>query len=544
MRSDYWRPGDRRAVLFALVGLAVVRAALWSLPFRIVERAIVRVAQRLAGSPTAGLLEDDQAVTRAILRATRIHRRALCLSQALVGLLLAARRNVRARVRIGVRAGASEAFGAHAWLETDRGVPVGGAEAARFAPLVTLDPFTSRRDERRMPADIETVPLAQHDRLLAWELCLACGRHAAGIAAPGEVTMAAARIENWDVALALLSEQSLVAWLARAQPDAPHGGMPERVRAAAGDEARATLARVRQLTDVCAALSAAGVVPLPYKGPALSLQLYGELGLRRSIDLDVVVPHAAYPRAREALVRMGLAPRGGHSARQERALFTWLGQASFGTGASDFVELHWRFAPAQFPFALTPEAAIARSTSTMVAGRELRLMARDDLLVTLAMHGARHFYERLEWLAGVARLVREFPDARAIAGYAQGLRARRTLLVSAEVAHQVLDLALDASWRHEIDGDAEVVPLAIELTEMIRAHGYHGASYPVGAQEQALYARLMDTRADRLRSLMRALFLPTAREWELVPLPDALTPLYRVIRPVRVAARYARRLYS
>lgn len=101
----------------------------------------MRLARVLAPHPATGGLEEDQAITRAMVRALRVHRRALCLPQALVGLLLAARRNVRARVRIGVRAGASEQFGAHAWLETGGGVPIGGAEAAQYAPLLTLDPF-------------------------------------------------------------------------------------------------------------------------------------------------------------------------------------------------------------------------------------------------------------------------------------------------------------------------------------------------------------------------------------------------------------------
>jgi hypothetical protein len=42
---------------------------------------------------------------------------------------------------IGVKMGASEAFGAHAWLETPHGIPVGGDEAAQFAPLMTVDPY-------------------------------------------------------------------------------------------------------------------------------------------------------------------------------------------------------------------------------------------------------------------------------------------------------------------------------------------------------------------------------------------------------------------
>jgi hypothetical protein len=42
---------------------------------------------------------------------------------------------------IGVKLDSQEAFGAHAWLETSHGIPVGGAEAAQFSPLMTIDPY-------------------------------------------------------------------------------------------------------------------------------------------------------------------------------------------------------------------------------------------------------------------------------------------------------------------------------------------------------------------------------------------------------------------
>jgi hypothetical protein len=52
---------------------------------------------------------------------------------------------------------------------------------------------------------------------------------------------------------------------------------------------------------------------------------------------------------------------------------------------------------------------------------------------------------------------------------------------------------------------------------------------------------MMDSRADRVRSLVRATMLPTEREWEAIELPGSLTPLYHLVRPARVLAVYARR---
>ena len=291
-------------------------------------------------------------------------------------------------------------------------------------------------------------------------------------------------------------------------------------------------------------LAAAGVPALPYKGPVLAIQLYGDATLRSSVDLDVVVPLASYGAARTTLISLGLTPRGGHSARQERALFRWVGQASFGTGAEQFVELHWRFAPLQFPFALTPEQALARASRVRLAGQDMPVMATDDLAVTLSMHATRHLFERLEWLAGVTRLLRDrASDAGALAEHARQIRGRRMLLVTAGVAANVLRAPLGVEWEQALASDPVAQRLAATMSDELR-RGWSRAPQLGGAALQKRYAELLDTRTDRVRSVMRAALLPTQREWELIALPDALTPLYHVVRPLRLLAAYARRAFS
>jgi hypothetical protein len=52
---------------------------------------------------------------------------------------------------------------------------------------------------------------------------------------------------------------------------------------------------------------------------------------------------------------------------------------------------------------------------------------------------------------------------------------------------------------------------------------------------------LVDTRMDRAKLYLHAALDPTAKDQEAVALPDALVPLHRVLRPVRLAGRYVGR---
>lgn len=140
-RRRRWPRGDWLALGEAFLVLAAVRISLATMNFKRVERMTVALVRRLAPSPADGTPDDDARLGRAVRRAALLVPGAKCLAQATAGLIVSARRGRRARMTIGVKLGSSEAFGAHAWLETAHGIPVGGSEAAEFSPLMTIDPY-------------------------------------------------------------------------------------------------------------------------------------------------------------------------------------------------------------------------------------------------------------------------------------------------------------------------------------------------------------------------------------------------------------------
>lgn len=382
----------------------------------------------------------------------------------------------------------------------------------------------------------------------AWGTTLVTARYAAGLASVADVSSAAECTRDWRELDAFMRSEGLSLLFARALSEA--GTLTATAGAASFMATSVTLAtraldQFRQLADLCEALAQVGIVALPYKGPLLSWRLHGDVALRMSTDLDVVVARDEYERARAVLVARGRVPRGGHSLVQERTLFHWLGHASFGEGDVTFVELHWRFAPRAFPFALTPGDALLRSRPVQVGSRTFQLMDDRDLLVTLAMHGTRHLFERLEWLSGFARLVAStsFTTSELLA-HASLLRARRMLLIAIATAEEALGLPLAEPWVEALRRDPQARRIAAQLAADIVARGRGSPVERDGAALQRLYAGMLDGPLDAVRLLLSGALLPTEREWEAVRLPDALTPLYLVVRPVRLLARWAARLVA
>jgi hypothetical protein len=127
-----------RRLLTAFVVLAVIRAALWLLPFPSVQRLVRRLGRRSprAREPLSLPLVEGRAV--AIRLASRLVPRATCLTQALGLQVLLARSGTPSELRLGVAHGDGGALSAHAWLECQGRVVIGGRELERYSRLPAL----------------------------------------------------------------------------------------------------------------------------------------------------------------------------------------------------------------------------------------------------------------------------------------------------------------------------------------------------------------------------------------------------------------------
>lgn len=130
---------DRRLLVKSVLLLGMVRLGLWLLPFQTVRRLLTRMRRAIAE-----LQEGDQAsideVVWAVTAASRYTPAATCLTQALATQVLLSRRGHQASLCIGVARSEQGQFQAHAWVECQGRIVIGGIKAlSRFAPLLSLD---------------------------------------------------------------------------------------------------------------------------------------------------------------------------------------------------------------------------------------------------------------------------------------------------------------------------------------------------------------------------------------------------------------------
>jgi Uncharacterised nucleotidyltransferase len=300
-----------------------------------------------------------------------------------------------------------------------------------------------------------------------------------------------------------------------------------------------TMFFARELIRILDRLDAIAVDAMPYKGVILAETVHGDMALRQSSDIDLFIRARDFPRIREAIRDLGYTPQLALSPLQEQAYLRSGYECTFDSPAGpNILELQWALQPRFYAVDFDMEGLFQRSLTVTVAGRCMRTLSSEDLLIVLSLHAAKHAWRRLIWLCDIARIM-SLPNLNWewIRQHSAALGIARILNVSLLLANRLLDAKCPLAFYGTLAKD----PTAIAIAEEIGAAIAHGPAYDAESFSYfRLMLRLRERPADQMRFLSRLAFTPGPNEWKAVRLPAALFPLYRVVRLSRLAARVTR----
>ena len=289
------------------------------------------------------------------------------------------------------------------------------------------------------------------------------------------------------------------------------------------------------LLEVLDALRADGLEAIPYKGPALAVQAYGRLALRQFVDLDVIICQRDLPRTYPALIARGYVPElPWEIAASPRRI---PGQYLFHRDSTGTIlELHTERTLRYFPAPLNLDSLARRVVPVNVAGHAVFTFSAADALPILCVHGTKHFWERLGWIADIAALARveEMDWERAFALACQ-LRAERMLRLGLYLAVELLEAAVPEQVLGRVREDAVVPELAARVVERL---GQADVSAPDVTRRLWFRVRSRETTWQGLAYCLRLATAPTEEDWAQVRLAGPLSPVYSVLRPFRLLRKY------
>ncbi len=203
------------------------------------------------------------------------------------------------------------------------------------------------------------------------------------------------------------------------------------------------------------------------------------------------------------------------------------------------VDLQWVMADGTFAFRLDRARFWKRLRPMALAGTSVPVLAPEDLLLVLCVHGSKHVFEQLKWVCDIAELVRRHPglDWTYLEKTARELHCWRMVLMGLALVRILLSAPLPDAIDQAIVADTEVPALARRMPQNLLSD----PGYGLGEREREVFLfAIKDSRWEQWRHglcLCRDHSPSLTVRYSWCPAWKQLQGVSAVIHPIRLLLR-------
>jgi hypothetical protein len=387
-----------------------------------------------------------------------------------------------------------------------------------------------------MTAKIQGTPCLEK------RLLVCCARTRVTAHEAQRIRKIAAEPLDWDYLLSEAEVNSVTPLLERhltaIAPDCPPPAAKEQLKNTSRANTVRCLHLSAELISILKLFRAQEIPALPYKGPVLAAQAYGDVALRQFDDLDIILRQRDVAKAHEIILSLGYKPK-----------FDWI----LSPGASEslvpgeynyrdeprraMVELHTEVTLRHFPVKPDLDYFLTRRVPVEISNHEVLTFTAEDLLPMLCIHGSKDFWERFSWVADVSELIQSHPamDWDEVMRVTEPLGAGRMLLLGLALANRLLDAPLPAEILRRVNADRTASEIAAEIQRMLTNRPSETFA---GAGRLRFRRSMLASYLAGWRYVARLAVVPAEEDWMMMRLPRSLAPLYIALRPFRLLRKY------
>ena len=344
---------------------------------------------------------------------------------------------------------------------------------------------------------------------------------------------------NWPALLELAEAHGVLGLAATRLRDCGEAAVPPKIAQELRERHRAqvllTLRLTAEMFRLFDCFAAAGLEALVIKGPVLSARCYGDPGVRHYGDLDLIARDKDILRLTELMIGLGYDPSVPLNAIHAKKA---PGEYAFRHRSMKLLvefhtELTFRYHPRPIPL----ERLFKRQSRVKIDAREIPALSPEDELILICIHGAKHLWERLSYVADVAAFVsRQELDWKRVKLAADEIAGECMLYVGLRLA-DVLGAPLPESIAGSVRTDPAIERLARQVLQWLPAAG----STPPGIFTRAIFRmRMCGGIFSGPAYLFRLSFSPTEEDWVEGVEKSRHWLLDALGRPFRLARKYGR----
>jgi hypothetical protein len=291
------------------------------------------------------------------------------------------------------------------------------------------------------------------------------------------------------------------------------------------------------LSRILSLLKKQNIPAIPFKGPVLAIELYGDSGLRSFCDIDILIQQKDLPRTIKVLAILDFHPVFPLNDQQLKKLSVTDNEYPLQQKENSIsLDLQWELSGGYFPSPITFETLFEQSKTLQIAGRETTVFSDEDLLFYLCVHGNQHTWKQLDHVCCVAGLLAKHPDINlnTVLLTASKHKGKRMLLIGLLLAQKLLGATIPDTFSKHLQKDLRAVELAQQISATLLT-GKPASANPVSHRFMKYHLFSMDHPLLAIRYALRLIFIPTRYDWQQYPFPAYCSFLHYLIRPFRLA---------
>ena len=278
---------------------------------------------------------------------------------------------------------------------------------------------------------------------------------------------------------------------------------------------------------------------LAIKGPTLAQELYGNISMRQYSDIDLFIKQKDIVMISELLMTLGFKPVLPLSLLSRRKFLELDNDFSFKHVKNNaLLELHWNLFPLRHKIPLDFKELHSTSKTIQLQNRKLRTLSTEDNLLYLSLHGAKHIFERYEWVYDLHTLIENNTDLNLEKIYRKARKKGIDVpfLLGIFLSHTLFKTNLPESFfRHK----NEHIQTLLNKTLAYYKEGFvHWDESDKKRARFLFLSELFQNNEPKILWLFKSLFKTTPVDVITFNLPNRLDFFYPLLRPFRLLYKH------
>jgi hypothetical protein len=297
-----------------------------------------------------------------------------------------------------------------------------------------------------------------------------------------------------------------------------------------------------ELINVTKLLKENGIESIAFKGPVLSHLAYGDVVSRQYVDLDILVDKSQLLTAIKILNKFDYVLEDNFKLnlfKNNRVIFH---DITLRKNTLLNIELHWQLFSDEYMTGIN-ELNIKENTKILeYQNNKLKVFDNEIQILYLSIHGAKHNWERIEWLVDIVRFIENNTmNWKRLLDLIQKTKTEKILFSTFYLCKTILDLSLPKEIEEKIEKSN-----ILKFSKRFEIFFYKNFNYMLEHDVES--KKISKIQFDILHGyknkllFILALLKPTELDYQSVNLPKYISFLYYLIRPINLCVKSIKRL--